>query len=270
MAEERGGKWGKIIFIILIILVVIIILITLFVGLGGLKQFFTWLIGLILFLCIIFGILYIIYLLFIKKSYIDIPATYKKKLIQTAKMMKNEMLGDLYLSGDIKHNRIRLGKYLYLRMTLPKQTVKTEKVVPTPDNPNPIETEKKVEETEPIKVDCFLIVKKGLREWFFSNPIFLIVKPSDHNYSSIFNDVTINGFNLVPLDSQFYTIDHRNIDQTIIKALATSYIREVVYEIFRDLDKLVKQSMNLDHQFQKEKQKSLEFEIPQLSRGEGK
>lgn len=268
MAEDKGGKWSKVIFIILIILVVIIVLITLFVGLRGLKQFFTWLIGIILFLGIIFGLMYVFWLIFIKKDYKDIPATYKKKLVQTAKMMKNDMLGDLYLSGDIKHNRIKLGKFLYLRITLPRQTKTIVDVEPTPDNPNPAEKTKEQDVTKPVKVDCFLIVKKGIRDLLFSNPIFVLVKPQDHNFSSVFNDVTINGFNLVPLDSQFFTIDKRNLDIDIIKGMATNYIREVVYEIFRDLDKLVKQAMNLDQQFQKEKQKSLEFEIPQFGGGE--
>ena len=264
MAEERGNRWGKIIVIIIIILVVIIILITLFVGLKGLKQFFIWFIAIILVLSIIFGIMYVFYLIFIKKSFKDIPATYKKKLMQTAKMMKNDMLGDLYLSGDEKHNRIKLGKFRYLRITLPKQSINIEEIKPTKENPLPIEKEKIIEETKPVMVDCFLIIKKGIMDMLFGNPIFVLVKPKDHNYSSMFNDVTINGFNLVPLDSQFYTIDKRNLDVDIIKGMATNYIREVVYEIFRDLDKLVKQAMNLDQQFQKDKQKNLEFEIPKI------
>lgn len=264
MAEDKGGKWTKIILIIISILFVVVILITLFIGLSGLKQFFTWLIGIILFLCIIFGLLYVFWLIFIQKSYKDIPATYKKKLMRTAKMMKSEMLGDLYLSGDHKHNRIKLGKFRYLRITLPKQNVEEEEIKPTKDNPNPIEKKRIIETTKGVKVDCFLIIKKGIMETLFGNPIFVLVKPQDHNYSSIFNDVTINGFNLVPLDSQFYTIDKRNLDTDIIKGMATNYIREVVYEIFRDLDKLVKQAMNLDQEFQKEKAKGLEFEIPKL------
>jgi len=265
MAEDRGGKWGKIIFIILGILVVIIVLITLFVGLRGLKQFFVWLIGIILVLAIIFGLLYVFWLIFIQKSYKDIPATYKKKLMQTAKMMKNEMLGDLYLSGDEKHNRVKLGKFRYLRITLPNQKKETKKILPTEDNPMPLGKEEVIETTEQVKVDCFLIIKKGMMETLFGNPIFLLVKPEDHNYSSIFNDVTINGFNLVPLDSQFYTIDTRNLDISLLRGMSMNYIKETVYEIFKDLDRLVKQSINLDQQFQKEKQKGLEFEIPQIS-----
>jgi len=266
--EDSGTKWGKVIAIILVVLVVIVILITLFVGLRSLKVFFTWLIGIMLFLCIAFGVLYVFYLLFIQKTFKDIPATYKKKLVQTAKMMKNDMLGELYLSGDEKHNRIKLGKFAHLRINLPKQTREVEEILPTKENPNPIEKEKVKEETKPVKIDCFLIIKKGIMERLFGNPIFVLVKPEDHNYSSIFNDVTINGFNLVPLDSQFYTIDKRNLDIDIIKGMATNYIREVVYEIFRDLDKLVKQAMNLDQQHQKEKQKMLEFEIPSIGGGE--
>lgn len=261
MAEDKGGKWKKIIFVIIAVVLVIAILITFFVGISGLGQFFKWLIGIILVLGILFGLLYAFWLIFIKKDYKDIPATYKKKLIQTAKMMKNEMLGDLYLSGDTKHNRIKLGKYAYMRITLPKQTVEVEKM--ETDDPFKPTEEKENQYTESVPVDCFVIIKKGIMDTLFGDPIFVLCKPEDHNHSSIFNDVTIYGFNLVPLDSQFYTIDKRNLDVDIIKGMATNYIREVVYEIFRDLDKLVKQAMNLDHQFQKDKQRGMEFEIPQ-------
>lgn len=254
MAEE-STKWKRIIFIGLGILLLLIILITLFVGISGLRQFFIWLFGIIIALGILFGLAYIFYIIFIQKSYKDIPFTYRKKLIRTAKLMKNKMLGDLYLSGDYKHNRIKLGKFLYMRITMPKTT--TEKKT---EGHRTIETVN----TEAIPIDAFFIIKKGIIETLFGQPVVIIVKPEDHDYSSIFNDVTVSGFNLVPLDSQFYTINRRDIDVDLIKGLATSYIRETVYEILRELDKLVKQAMNLDQQFQKEKQKGLEFEIPQL------
>jgi hypothetical protein len=77
--------------------------------------------------------------------------------------------------------------------------------------------------------------------------------------------VTITGFNLVPLDSQFFTIDRRNLDLDMIRGLALNYIREVVYEVFKDLDRMVKQAMNLDAQFQKDKEKAREFELPVIS-----
>lgn len=267
MAEsESGSKWGKVIFIIILIIIVLMILIGLVVGLKGLKSFFTWLIGGILFLGILFGLLYVFWLIFLKKEFKDIPAQYRKKLTQTARLMKNEMLGNLYLSGDSKHNRIKLGKFAYLRMTLPKQTREEKEIVLKPSKiNNPFQDKKEINEyTEPVPVDCFVIIKTKLIDRLFGQPIFVLVKPEDHNYSSIFNDVTINGFNLVPLDSQFYTIDKRDIDVDIIKGVAQNYISETVYEIFRDLDRLVKQAMNLDQQFQKDKERGMEFQIPQL------
>lgn len=265
MADDSGSKWKKIIFIVLIVLFLIIILITLFVGIRGLKQFFTWLLGILLVLAIIFGLLYIFYTLFIKKEYKDIPHSYRKKLVKVAKLMKNEMFGDLYLSGDTKHNRIKLGKYLHMRIQLPKQVRESTIGETSQKNKSTIANPKEVKEfTQPVPVDCFVIQKKGFFDKMFSDPMFILVKPSDHDYSSIFNDVTIKGFNLVPVDSQFFTIDRRSLDIDIIKGMATNYIREVVYEIFRDLDRLVKQSINLDQQFQKDKQKGLEFEIPQM------
>jgi len=211
------------------------------------------LIGMLI-ISILFGIGYVIYLLFIKKSYKDIPYQFKKKLQEVTKVMKNDMLGNLYLSGDTKHNRISLGKFYYLRMNLPKIL-----------NAEGKDSSDRELTSEIVPVDCFIVDQKGVFNKMFSDPIFVLCKPEDHDYSSIFNDVTINGFNLMPLDSQFFTIDKRNLDLDMVKGLALNYIRECVYDIFTDLDRLVQQAMNLDQQFQKDKERSREFEIPQMS-----
>lgn len=246
-------NWKKIVMIAVAVFIVIIILIGLMVGIQGLKQFFQFIIIGLLIISILFGVGYVIYLLFIRKEYKNIPAQFRRKLHSVTKVMENDMLGSLFLSGDSKHNRISLGKFFYLRINLPKIIAQ--------------EGEDKTSEklkSEAVPIDCFIVSRKGFINKLFSEPFFILVKPEDHDYSSIFNDVTINGFNLVPLDSEFFTIDKRNLDLDMVKGLALNYIREVVYDIFQDLDRLVKQAMNLDQQFQKDKERSREFEIPQL------
>lgn len=262
MADEN--RWKKVILIGLGILALIIILITLFVGLKSLKVFFVWLLGFVIVLGILFGLGYLFYIIFIQIRYKDLPASYKKKLIKTAKLMKNKMLGDLYLSGDHKHNRIKLGRYAYMRINLPRQIFKSTEKDKEPEKELTEREKKKKEVTESVPVDCFVILKRNILDILFGNPIFILVKPEDHNYSSIFNDVVLSAFNLIPLDKQFYTIDKRNLDIDISKGITTSYFREMVWEVFTDLDKVVKMSMNLDQQFQKDKVRSSEFEIPQL------
>ena len=42
-----------------------------------------------------------------------------------------------------------------------------------------------------------------------------------------------------------------------------------MFDVFKDLDRLVKQSINLDQNFQKDKEKSREFEIPQIGQMNG-
>ena len=269
MSEDKsGGKWSKVIIIAVIIIIVIGVLIGLLVGLQSLKTFFIWFLAIILVACIGFGLIYLFWLIFIKKEYKDIPANYKKKLIQTALLMKNDMLGDLYLSGDVKHNRIKLGRFRYMRIMLPKAVTQVKELTSASEGFNPLKKTKEILKTQPVPIDCFVIMKNTLMEKLFGNPIFILVKPQDHNFSSIFNDVTLNAFNLVPLDSQFFTIDKRNLDVDIIKSLSTNYIREVVYEIFRDLDRLVKQSINLDQQHLKNKEKGMEFQIPSFQSGD--
>lgn len=254
----KGETWKKIVIIATIVFVILLVLIGLLLGMRGLLDFFKFVTIGLLSISILFGIGYVIYLLFIKQDFKDIPAVYRKKLYSASKIMKNDMLGDLYLSGDTKHNRLKLGKYFYLRINLPKLTDSEDEFSDEPL------TARRTATTEAVPIDCFIIQKEGFMDRMFAEPMMVLVKPEDHNYSAIFNDVTISGFNLVPLDSQFFTIDKRNLDLDMVKGLSLNYIREVVYTIFEDLDKLVKQAMNLDQKFQKNKEMSREFEIPSM------
>lgn len=262
-------NWKKIVIGGLIVLSVIIILIGLLLGLQGLAQFFKFIIISLLVISLLFACAWVFWSIFIKKEFKDIPAQFKKKLHSVTKVMHNDMLGDLYLSGDTKHNRIKMGKFFYMRINLPKLVV-DEQLPVKEGQPEQQQQQQqnnsanKASKTEPVPVDCFIVSREGFINKIFSDPIFILVKPEDHDYSAIFNDVTINAFNLVPLDSQFFTIDRRNLDLDMVKGLALNYIRECVYDIFSDLDKLVKQAMNLDHEFQKDKEKAREFEIPQI------
>ncbi len=249
-----NDKWKKIVIIAMILFAVIIILIGFFIGLKGLKDFFTFIVIALLVLSLLGGAFYVVYLLFFAKTYKDIPYQFKKKLLSVTKVMSDKYLGELYLSGDTKHNRIGLGSYFYMRLNLPK--IITDKG--SEDNTHGDYNSKAV------PIDCFIVQKKGILNKLFNEPFFVLVRPQDHDYSAIFNDVTIKAFNLVPLDSQFFTIDRRNLDVDMAKGLNLNYIREAVFDVMKDLDRLVKQAMNLDQQFQKEKEKSREFEIPQM------
>jgi hypothetical protein len=209
-------------------------------------------------------------MLFIKVEFKDIPAQWRKKLEVAAKMMKNDMLGKLYLSGDEKHNRINMGKYLYLRVNMPKITkipIVDRKGKPEVDEWN---RELMKEETEDLPIDIFIIEQKGFFKKLFNDPVFVLCYPTDHDFSAIFNDVVVKGFNLVPLDNYFYTIDRHNLDIDMTKAVATNYMKEAVFEQLRDLDKLIKGAINLDSKFYKDKEKTSEFEIPQIEAIKGK
>lgn len=265
--EDSGGKWRKVIVVGVVILLILMILIGLLSGLYNLKRFFTWLLIGLLIIGILFGLAYAFWIIFLRREYQDIPANFRKKLVHTARLMKNEMLGNLYLTGDSKHNRIKLGKFAYLRMKFPKRTVEyieTKQKGEFGEIPVP----KEVVKSTLIDIDCFIIIKDKIMDKLFGDPIFILVRPEDHDYGSVFNDVHVNGFNLVPLDSQFYTINTRNMDSDLKRALSVMYQSEVVDEIFRNLDRLVKMSMNLDQEHQKSKEKASMFDIPQITVGD--
>jgi len=260
---ETGNRYKKVAIIIVIVLVILAITIGLMVGMQSLKTYFKWLIISLLVIGLLFGIAYAFYLLFIKKEFKDIPATYRKKLVATAKLMENNMLGNLYLSGDVKHNRINMGKFFYLKVPLTRQERKHKLDIDGKPILNKITNQYEMqEETYEVDIDVFIIQRKKFFDKIFGEPLVVLIKPEDHDYTAIFNDVTIKGFNLVPLDNNFYTIERRHLDIDITKGVHAQYLKEVVHEVMRDMDRIVKQAMGMDSGFQKERAKNQEFEIP--------
>jgi hypothetical protein len=266
---DKGTKWKKVVLIVVGIVIVIAIIIGIFVGFASVKKFFLYLFVALLVISVIFLLIYLFWMLFIKVEFKDIPAQTRKKLEIASKLAENEMLGKLFLSGDTKHNRLNYGKYFYLRINLPK--INKEDIVDSKgkqkmdDLGNPMFKET----TEILPIDMFIVQRKGFFSRLFNDPLFILCHPEDHDFSSIFNDVVIRGFNIVPLDNYFYTIDSRSLDTTMLRALSVIYQKEAVFEQFRDLDKLVKGAINLDSRFYKEKEKSSEFELPQLDKYKG-
>lgn len=276
MAEtiDKAAKWQRIILIGAAVLLAVGLVITFLVGFASLKKFVMYVFVTFLIISVLFLLAYLFWLLFLKKEFKDIPAQFRKKLEIAAKLAENQMLGNLFLSGDSKHNRLKYGKYFYLRLNLPKitKTPVMEELEMTQGKQVIKKTEQKIDDrgnpvyqetTEWLPIDCFIVKRKGFFSAMFNDPIFIMVYPQDHDYSSIFNDVVIHGFNIVPMDNYFYTIDRRMLDTDLLKAVSSSYIKEVIYEVMRELDKLVKTTMNLDQNFQKEKERQTEFELPQ-------
>jgi hypothetical protein len=223
---------------------------------------------------VFFCLFYVFWLLFLKVEFKDIPAQWRKKLEQASKLAKNEMLGNFFLSGDEKHNRLNYGKYMYLRINMPKinKIAVMEKAEKGKEPVQKIDERGKLvwkETTEELPIDCFIIEKKGFFARLFGDPVFILCFPDDHDFSSIFNDVIVKGFNIVPLDNYFYTIDRHNMDVDMHRAIEGNYIKEAIVEQYRDLDKLVKGAINLDSKFTKEKERLTEFDLPQLDKLKG-
>jgi hypothetical protein len=261
-------KWKKIILISVLVVVLIGIIIGFFTGFDNLKKFLMYLFIALLVIGILFLLAYVFWLLFIKVEFKDIPAQWRKKLEMSAKLATNDMLGKLYVSGDEKHNRLCYGKYMYLRINMPKIMKEQiiEKGKPKLDDfGQPVFKDY----TEEMPLDCFIVEQKGFFARLFGDPFFILVYPKDHDYSSVFNDVVLKGFNLVPLDNYFYTIDRHNLDIDLHKAIEMNYIKEAVVEQLRDLDKLVKGAINLDSKFFKDKERATEFELPALDKMRG-
>jgi hypothetical protein len=253
------------------ILIIIAIVVGFFVGVASLKKFILYVFIAFAIIAVLFCCAWLFYELFIKVHFKDIPAQWRNKLEKSAKASTNEMLGNLFVSGDEKHNRLNYGKYLYLRINMPKlnkiaitETIKGKEVQRMNEYGEPLFKDT----TEEMPIDCFIVEQKGFFNRLFNDPIFILVYPKDHDYSSIFNDVVLKGFNIVPLDNYFYTIDRHNLDIDIHKAVEMNYIKEAVVEQLRDLDKLVKGAINLDSKFYKDKEKATEFELPQLKKGD--
>ncbi|CAK0747219.1 conserved hypothetical protein [Azospirillaceae bacterium] len=260
---ENADKKKKTWIILAVIIILIIVFVVFFMGIKGIVK----ITGTIMTLLIVAGIIgligYFVYHTFFMKHRFDITYVNKQKLIQAGKInSKGHLMGDLYLSGDAGHSRVRIGKiggYCRIQI-LTRQNVY--------DDNGKIKSvlNKKTNEYEPVyetgkaEQDVFVINKGGIIG-LFSEPMVIRVSPQDHD--DLIGDVTIKGFSLLPHSEYLFLnsdyLDVRIIDYAVLKEAE----RGIMFETLRDMKSIVDKATGVDALHKKSLEQKNLVDVPE-------
>lgn len=220
--------------VVVIIIIIALGVIAYFVagakGVAGILNFMKWgIIGVFIIGLAVWGVWY----LFIRKVRDDRVALNVQKIVEQAKLTKPTMLGDLYLSGDIDHPQIRLGKIIgYTRV---KNILGEES-------------------------DVFCFKKAGFPFSMFEESKAIRVNPDRH--SDMIGDIIIQGIALVS-HGGFYFINDEHLDiERIDRTIKTEVIRQYTMDVLRDIKIISDLAVGLDSNFEKTLQGKSLLKIP--------
>lgn len=188
-------------------------------GLAGVFNFVKW----ALIAVVIIGIaVWAAWYLFIRKVRDDRVALNSQKIVEQSKLTKPEMLGDIYLSGDLDHPQIRLGKIIgYTRII----NVKNE------------------------EEDVFVFKKAGFPFALFEEAKAIRCDPNEH--SDMIGDIIIMGIALVGHGGFFYiNHEHLNIEK-IDRTIKTEVLRQYTMDVLRDVKIISDQAIGINPEHQK-------------------
>lgn len=259
MAFNDKGSKPKVIIGIIIVVFLICVITILVMGVRGIFKIIGTVASLSIIALALFCLAWLFWYIFLRKERYDVTYVNKKRLIEAGKINNQKgLLGDLYLSGDAGHSRIRLGKIQgYCRIQILKRTnIFDEKKQPL------MEKDKETGEMKPKytldneEQDVFT-VKKGL----IGDPLVIRVSPEDHD--ALVGDVTLKGFSILPHSEYWFLnkdfLDVRKIDFAILKEAQ----RGIMFENLRDMKTIVDKSIGLDSTHQKDIERKNLVEIPE-------
>lgn len=272
---ENKDKKPRIILIIAVILIVITIIVVLIMGIKGILKVLGSIAVIAIVCSLIALIVYGVWFAFIKKQRFDPVFVNKQKLIRSGKMNLPEgILGNLFISGDAAHSRVKIGKIIgYQRIQIPMR--KNKYITEKDDKGNEIKRmvyKKKVspDETDIPEYDYstqeqdVLIVKRNFLQGTFIDPMVIRVRPEEH--TSLVGDVVIRGFSIVPVSEYFFInsdyLDIRELDWAISQEAG----RTIFFEHLRDEKSIMDRAIGLDSTHKKDiEQKNL----VDMSQGQG-
>lgn len=220
MATNEGTS-KRIKLLVIAIPILVILFVFLFVPTTSVIGFIQWTFLISFFLLILFTLGYLFYTMFLKPQKIDVSFVNRQKIVQSAKISNPPNIGSAYLTGDVGHSSVRLGKIIGW----------TQLQVYKPTEFDEMDTQKVVKE-DIVAQDVFVIEKVGFPLNLFVDPIVLRVDPESHG--SLVGDVYIKGFSLIKHSEYFYlNTDHLDVGK-------------IDYNIWREGDRAVNKMMIAD------------------------
>jgi len=230
MTEQSNRSLVIVVIIIVIVLGVVAYFVAGAKGVAGIMNFMKWaLIGVFIIGLAVWGVWY----LFIRKIRDDRVALNAQRIVEQSKLSKPEFLGDLYLSGDLDHPQIRLGKIIgYTRIK------------------NILDEES----------DVFVFKKMGFPMSMFEEGKPIRVDPENH--TEMIGDVILKGISLVS-HGGFYFINDQHLDmERIDRTIKTEVIRQYTMDVLRDVKIISDMAVGIDPNFEKSLQSKSLLKIP--------
>lgn len=188
-------------------------------GISGIAGFLKWAVIGVLIVGIAF---YAVWFLFIRKVRDDRVALNVQNIIHQAKLTKPETIGDLYISGDMQHPQVKLGKIVgYCRV----QNVKGS------------------------EEDVFVWKKAGFPFSMLEEPKVLRVAPEQH--SDMVGDIVVQGISVVQHGGFLYiNTDHLDIGM-IDATIKTEVIRKFAIDVLSDIKIISDMAVGINPEHQK-------------------
>ena len=202
MDEQKNRSMVVVVIVIVIILAIVAYFVAGARGVAGILNFMKWaIIG----VAIIGIAVWAVWYLFIRKIKDDRVALNAQGIIEQSKLTKSEFLGDLYLSGDMEHPQIRLGRIIgYTRL---KNMMNEEE-------------------------DVFVYKKAGFPFSMFEEAKAIRVRPENH--TDMIGDIVIQGIALVA-HGGFYYINEQHLDtERIDRTIKTEVFRRYTMDVLRE------------------------------------
>jgi hypothetical protein len=268
MAGNDKGTKPKIIIGIIIILLLISVFVIFVLKTRTIVKIVGTIATIGLIVATVFSIAWLFWYIILRKERYDVTYVNKKKLMLAGKLNNQKgVLGDLYVSGDKGHKRIRIGKIIgYCRIQIIKRTNKYDSQGNLLYKPSKKGDERIPDYDLDSEEQDIFIIKKGLG--IFSEPLVIRVSPTEHD--ELIGDVTLKGFSILPISEYWFLnndyLDVRKIDFAILKEAE----RGIMFENLRDMKTIVDRSIGLDSSHRKDIEKKNLLELPEQNNGAGR
>jgi hypothetical protein len=230
MEESQNRSMIIVVVVIVIVLGIVAYFVAGAQGVAGIFNFLKWsLIG----VTIIGLAVWAVWFLFIRKVRDDRVALNAARIVEQAKLTKPEYLEDLWMSGDIDHPQVKLGKIIgYTRIK------------------NVLDEEE----------DVYCFKKSPWPFNMFEEAKSIRVNPKSHTDN--IGDVIIQGISVVSHGGFLYVnqqhLDMERIDRTI----KTEVIRQYTMDVLRDIKIITDAAVGLDESHLKQLESRSLLKIP--------
>jgi hypothetical protein len=218
--ESKNRQVIIVVIVVVVILGVIAYLLAGARGLVGVMNFIKWA---FIVVCLIGLAVWAVWFLFIRQIRDDRVAMNAKKIIEQSRLTKPDLIGDLYMSGDLDHPQVKLGR---------------------------IEGYSRIKNILGEESDVFVFKKSSFPFSMFEDAKAIRVAPEDH--TDMIGDIVIKGISLVS-HGGFMFVNHQHLDVNRLDGtIKMEVLRDYVMDVLRDIKYISDKAIDISPEFQKQ------------------